>query len=93
MANDTDFTQITFYYTNGQRETFTIHDAPDAGTTWQEVQQEVRRLFDKPWWILHLPDQTICVNMANVLHVEFKPPLPPMHGDGIFTDARPIVVQ
>lgn len=81
-------TQITFHYINGQSESFTIHDAPDANVTWQEVQQEIRRLFDRHWWILHLPEQTVCINTANVLRVEFRPPLPGIHGEGIFTDAR-----
>lgn len=80
--------QITFYYTNGETETFNIYDPVEAGLLQQELQQEFRRFLEKHWWILHLPDQTVCVNTANILKIEIKPPINRVQGEGVFANAE-----
>lgn len=82
-----DFTQLTFHFVNGLTESFNITQLGDDSTT-LELQQEIRHLLDKPWWILHLPDQTICIKTANVLKVEIKPAVPEIQGEGVFSNAR-----
>ena len=86
MAEDEgNFLQITFFYTNGETETFNIYDPVEAGLLEQELQQEFRRFLEKHWWILHLPDQTVCINTANILKLEIKPSINRIQGDGVFS--------
>jgi hypothetical protein len=81
-------TQIAFHYLDGHTETFSISNPEDVVETQQELRQELRRLFDHPWWILHLPDQTICINTTNVSKVEIKPAIPYLQGDNVFPNAE-----
>ncbi len=87
MHTKESLTQLTFHYMNGQTESFNIQLADDSVTP-LELKQEIRHLLDKKWWILHLPDQTVCINIANVMKVEVKPSLPEIQGEGVFSDAR-----
>jgi hypothetical protein len=80
--------QITFHYTNGQEEAYLFQDPIQAERIHQEAQQSIRRLMDKPWLIFHLPDQTVMVNMANVLKIELKPAIAQLHGEDVFADAQ-----
>jgi hypothetical protein len=82
------YAQLTFYYLNGQSESFNIYDTDLDGTpedgTQQDVRLEVKHLLQKEWWILHLPEQTVMINVANVTKVEVKPPVQQLRGEGIF---------
>lgn len=80
--------QLTFYYVNGQTESFLVSDPTSALTIEQEIQQEMRRVLEKHWWVLHLPEQTVYVNTANVLKVEIKPSMHQFQGDAVFPDAE-----
>lgn len=82
------FTQITFHYTDGRTESFNVLWQGDGLITPQDTQQKLSQFLDKPWCILHLPEQTICINTANVLKVEMKPPLQEIKGQGVFSDVR-----
>lgn len=89
MYTPNSHTQLTFYYTDGQTESFNIYEpADEAVETRQEVRLEVRRLLEQHWWVLNLPEQTVLINTANVLKVEVKPPMPLFHGDGFFAHAE-----
>lgn len=79
-------TQVTFYYLNGETETFSIDDAAEA----ELLQQEFRRSLDKPWWILQLPEQTVCINTANILKIELKPAIVHLQAEGVFMNAQRI---
>ncbi|NJO42627.1 MAG: hypothetical protein HC769_24005 [Cyanobacteria bacterium CRU_2_1] len=81
------YTQLTFYYLNGHSESFNIHDRPDD-TTVQGLQLEVKRLLEKDWWVLNLPEQTVMINISNVVKVEVKPVITQLHGDGVFGNAE-----
>ncbi len=88
MHNQESFTQLTFHFVNGLTESFNILQLAEDSTTPLELKQGIRHLLDKPWWIIHLPDQTICIKTANVLKVEIKPPVPEIQGEGVFSNAR-----
>jgi hypothetical protein len=79
--------EITFHFVNGQTESFNIVRG-DGSMTAQDLQQKIMRILDKTWFILHLPQQTICINTANILKVELKPPVHELRGEGVFSDAR-----
>lgn len=80
--------QLTIYYINGQTESFNIYDPVEAGAIRQEVQQEMRRTLDQHWWILHLSEQTVYVNTANILKVEIRPSVNRIQGEGVFPNAE-----
>ena len=81
-------TQVTFYFVNGQTESFNVFQPEYGSVTPQELQQKIVAFLDKPWCILHLPEQTLCINTANVLKVEMKPPMGEIQGEGVFSDVR-----
>ncbi len=81
-------TQVTFHFVNGQTESFNVLQRRDGSVTPQVLQQEIAQLLDKPWCILQLPEQTVCINTANVLKVEMKPSLRELQGEGVFSDVR-----
>lgn len=90
MQSEPGRIQLTFYYLNGQTESFNVHDPIDARMIEQEVQQEIRRTLEKHWWILHLPEQTVYINTANVMKVEIRPSMNRIHGEGVFQNAERI---
>lgn len=85
MNSQDSLIQLTFYYINGQTESFNILNRANDSVTWQN---EIQYLLEKPWWILHLPEQTVCIKTANIVKVEVKPALPEIQGKGVFSDAR-----
>lgn len=88
MNSHEGFIQITFHYANGQSESFNVLLQEDGALTPQELQQRVIKYLEKPWCILHLPEQTICVKTDHVLKVEIKPAMREFHGEGVFSDVR-----
>lgn len=88
MNSEDNLTQLTFHFVNGQTESYNIMQLADGSVNPLQLQQQIRHLLDKPWWIIHLPDQTICIHTANVLKVEVKPALPEVQGEAVFPDAR-----
>jgi hypothetical protein len=82
--------QVTFHYLDGHSESFTLQqDVVDADTS-QGFQLEMRHLLRKEWWILHLPEQTVMINVANVTKVEVKPPMLQLKGEDVFPFAERI---
>ncbi|MBV9387654.1 MAG: hypothetical protein JOZ78_14635 [Chroococcidiopsidaceae cyanobacterium CP_BM_ER_R8_30] len=88
MNSQENLTQLTFHFVNGQTESFNVLRVPNAAVTEAEFHQEIRQLLEKPWWILHLPEQTVCIQTANVVKIEVRPPVPKIQGEGVFSDAR-----
>jgi len=80
--------QLTFYFVNGQTETFNVYNATELGSTTQDLRQDVRRFLREDWWTLHLLDQTVFIHTQHVLKVEVKPTLEGFQGEGIFQDAE-----
>lgn len=44
-------------------------------------QHHVRHLLGKDWWVLHLPEKSVLINMDTVVKVEINPPLSPQTDD------------
>lgn len=81
--------QLTFHYLNGHTESFHVFVNPEDETR-QDLQIEMRHFLQKEWWILNLGEQTVMVNVSNVVKVEVKPPLDLIRGEGIFSHAERI---
>lgn len=88
MHSHDGFTQLTFHYLDGHTESFTIYEPLDPAATKQEVGQGVRRILDKPWWILQLAEETIFINMANIAKIEVKPPIGELRGEEVFAEVQ-----
>ncbi|MEO1210472.1 MAG: hypothetical protein AAFX78_13105 [Cyanobacteria bacterium J06638_20] len=83
------YTQMTFHYMNGQSESFNLYapiESDGSAQTFQLV--EVRHLLNKDWWIINLPDQTVFVNIDNVVKVEVKPSIDQLKGEDVFANAE-----
>ncbi|WP_416673052.1 hypothetical protein [Egbenema bharatensis] len=87
MYTESSYTQFTFYYLNGQSESFNVFEQSDDPTV-PGLQMEMRRFLEKDWWILNLPEQTVMINVANVVKVEVKPVMNQLHGEGIFNNVE-----
>jgi hypothetical protein len=85
--DSTDYTYLTFHYLNGQTEAFMIPNGLDD-TTQQDLRIEVRHILQKDWWLINLDEQTVMINIANVVKVEVKPALSQLQGEGIFANAE-----
>jgi hypothetical protein len=80
--------QLTFYYRDGQKESFNVYPPIEGDGTQQTLQLEVRHLLKKEWWIVNLPEETVFINLENVIKVEMKPPVTQLHGEDVFTNAE-----
>jgi len=87
-SQDSIYTQLTFHYMNGQSESFNLYAPIESDGSNQTVQLEVRHLLKKDWWIINLTDQTVFINIDNVVKVEMKPPIPELRGDDVFANAE-----
>jgi hypothetical protein len=87
-SQDTIYTQITFHYMNGQSESFNLYAPIESDGSNQTVQLEVRHLLKKDWWIINLPEQTVFINIDNVVKVEMKPPISELKGEDVFSNAE-----
>lgn len=83
--------QLTIYYKDGHTESFLVHQpVGDVAATEQQFQLNIRHFLESPWWIFHLPEQTVFVNVDNVLKVEASPSMPDLHGRDVFANAERI---
>jgi hypothetical protein len=81
------YSELTFYYIDGRNETFTVNSSLETtASTQQGFQVQVRHMLKKEWWILHLPEQSVFINVENVIKVEMKPPITQLHGEDVFMD-------
>lgn len=80
--------QLTFHYRDGQRESFNVYPPIEDDGTQQTLQLEVRHLLKKDWWIVTLPEETVFINLENVIKVEMKPPVTQLQGEDVFTNAE-----
>ena len=77
-------TQVTFYYIEGQTETFSVPMSPE------EFQQQFPSLLQKRWLILHLLDQTVCIAAERLIKIEIKPPITQLQGAAVLSDCQRI---
>lgn len=89
MSNpDSLYTQLTFYYINGQSESFNLYAPIEDDGTQQTTQLEIRHLLKKDWWIVHLAEQSIFINVDNVIKMEMKPTMLQIQGEDVFSNAE-----
>jgi len=81
---------LVFYYVNGQTETFTVPGLLSSMTSvpHQDLQQAVRQFLKDDWWILHLPEHTVCIHVANVIKFEIKSPMVRFEGEGVLANVQ-----
>jgi hypothetical protein len=82
MQNVDSFTEVTFHYLSGERESFDIPITPEA------FRQQLESLLSQPWLTLHLFDRTVFIRSDRIVKVEVKPPFPDIQGEGVFTDVQ-----
>lgn len=77
-------TQVTFYYLNGEAESFqiTISSA--------EFYQQLLMCDRLNWLGLHLIDQTVVVSLDKVVKIEVEPPCPELEVEGTLPDSNRI---
>ena len=81
--------RLTFFYTDGQQESYVFAESVDSDESWVALQQEWRARLNEPWCLLQLGDETVAINMANVLKVDINPALDSLQGGaGIFPNAQ-----
>lgn len=81
MENLESRTQVTFYYVNGEAESFEI------GISSAEFYQQLQNIDGVNWFALHLIDQTVAVSLDKVVKIEVEPPCPEVEVDGTFPDS------
>ncbi|MEO0406122.1 MAG: hypothetical protein AAF289_02100 [Cyanobacteria bacterium P01_A01_bin.135] len=85
MAEVDHCTEITVYFLDGRNESYTIYDsvaAPGGGQT-QRFAARIPEMLQQPWWILHLAEQTVMLNLSNVIKIEVRPGVPHLQGDSV----------
>jgi hypothetical protein len=87
MYSQDGYTQLTFHYIDGRSESFTVYEPIEDATNPAGVHLEVRHLLEKDWWIVNLEEQTVFINIDNVIKVEVKPAIPNIRGEGVFSNA------
>jgi hypothetical protein len=83
----TNATQVTFYFDNGQSEAFNI--AVPAATFSQQLPQ----LLTQPMLTFHLIDQTVIIYTAKVIKIEVKPPISQIQGEGTFPNSQRVTTM
>lgn len=88
-SQETLYIQMTFHYMNGQSESFNLYAPVDENGEVQITSHfEIRHILKKEWWVLHLPDQSVFVNVENVVKLEVKPPMVQLQGEDVFANAE-----
>lgn len=88
VYSDGSYVQLTFYYRDGSHESFNVYAPIEDDGTEQTLQLEVRHLLKKDWWIVNLPEQTVFINVENVIKFEMKPPTVSLRGEDVFSNAE-----
>lgn len=82
MQTEDNFTEVTFYYTNGQTEAFEISLTPE------DFGAQLPELLKQPWLTLHLFDRTVLICTAKIMKIEVKPDNPQIQGQAVFLEAQ-----
>ena len=59
----------------------TSQSTPSQTAMPDPFQHHVRHLLGKDWWVLHLQEKSVLINMDTVVKVEISPPLSPQTDD------------
>lgn len=80
--------RLTFFYANGQQESYVFAELASDDASWAALQEEWRARLSESWCWLQLGDETVAINMANVLKIEINPALDRLQGAGVFPNAQ-----
>ncbi|MGB5963054.1 MAG: hypothetical protein WBG73_20625 [Coleofasciculaceae cyanobacterium] len=82
MQTEDNFTQVTFYYIDGQSEAYELSITPE------DFAAQLPNLLNQPWLTMHLFDRTILICTAKIMKVEIKPDNPQIQGEAVFLEAQ-----
>ncbi|MGF1513961.1 MAG: hypothetical protein ACFB5Z_09745 [Elainellaceae cyanobacterium] len=74
-------TEITVHFLDGRNESYTVYDPVEEGH--QGFQARVQKMLEQDWWILHLSDQTVMLNLSNVIKIEVRPSVSNLQGEAV----------
>lgn len=77
--------RLTFFYTDGQQESYVI---VESAANLADLQQRIRDRLQAPWCVLQLAEETTMVNTTNVLKVEINPALEELQETDLFPNAQ-----
>lgn len=82
MQSPENFTEVTFYYQNGETEAYELPVAPES------FAQQLQDLLNQSWLTLHLFDKTTLIHTAQINKVEVKPVMSQLQGQGVFPEVQ-----
>lgn len=82
MQTQDSLTEVTFYYINGQTESFDLPVTPEA------FGSQLQDLLNQPMLILHLFDKTVFICTSQIVKIEVKPPVTEIQGQGVFDNVQ-----
>lgn len=77
-------TQVTFFMSDGNVESFSIPNTP------QEFYQQLQLASDNKWFVVHLFDRSVVIHLKGVVKVEVIPAFSEIQGDGTISDAQEV---
>jgi len=84
---DVDYcTEITVHFLDGRNESYALYEPAEhepAEHGQQDFQSRVQTMLDRGWWILHLSDQTVMLNLSNVIKIEVRPGMSQLQGETV----------
>ena len=82
--------RLTFFYVDGQEESYVVVESAADGTetSLTALHQGIRDRLQAPWCVLQLAEETVTINMANVLKVEINPTLEDLQEADLFPNAQ-----
>lgn len=82
MQTQDSSTEVTFYYINGQAESFDLPVTPEA------FGSQLQDLLNQPILTLHLFDKTVFICTSQIVKVEVKPSVIEIQGQGVFDNVQ-----
>ncbi len=82
MADPDHCTELTVHFLDGHNESYTVYDATENGR-FVGIQSRLEAMLEKRWWVLHLQDHTVLLNLDNVTKIEVRPGVPQLQGDAV----------
>ena len=90
MAKQDYSLQISFHYSNGEKESFLITETAEQNDPYPELRQRIQKLISQKWCPLHTAEETIYINMTNVDNISIKPTLGESEEELAFKEAQRI---
>ena len=88
MAKQDYSLQLTFHYSNGEKESFLVTETAEENDPYPELREAIQKRLNLEWCPLHTADETIYINMRNVDTVSVKPSLGESETENEFREAQ-----